>query len=138
MGALDFWHSLPTAWVHFLVVECLAIWAAIGSWILLVTKMNATAAMRTHWQNGAALNTYFQHLFFLGSVGEKTINYTNVSDDFFADEKAEAIQWKSIATDDTMICSLTLPATQIEVFTATGIWLFSVNCGEPFVTFGDF
>lgn len=105
-----------------MVSECVGIWAAIGAWFVLIPTVEITTVGAN--TQAAGIQKYFQTLFFLGSVPEMQLNYTGVSQDFFVQNLTETpIGWFSSGSNDSLTCTLVLPATSIGLTSVNMPWL---------------
>jgi len=125
---LSWWHKLPTAWIHFVVVECSAVWAALGSWVVLIGQIQTTTSIGNVVQDVA--QKYFISLFFLGFTVEQSATFSGVKDPYFIDDPEETpIKWfatyqdKDDCTSQLKQCTLVLPATSLKFLSANFVWL---------------
>lgn len=64
------WRCLPTAWIHFLVVECVHVYLAVFSWRNLVTNVQAQY-LEVHYKlRTGPIEQYAFELLFFGTAGE--------------------------------------------------------------------
>jgi len=120
--------GLPTAWIHFVVVECSAIGAAVGSWVVLIGQIQTTTAIGKVAHDVAM--SYFLPLFFLGSTGEHSVNFSGVKDKFFVDNVTEhpitfyaTFENKDDCTSQLKQCTLVLPTTSFSLNSGNMPWL---------------
>lgn len=103
------WRRLPTALIHFILVELRHVYVAVFSWYHLMRDANVMTAMSAHYKTDSRLEDYFTRLFFWGSTQQEVIHCNNVSDVFFlaqAERNQQKLQFNG--------SSLTLPATTLE------------------------
>lgn len=137
-------NMLPTAWIHFLVVECFAIWASVGSWVVLVPTIQVNTATTSAVQT-TQFQGYFRSLFFFGSASGVNVSYTTVKDMYFIANRSDncsfsfendcntGIQWVANTVHDSLsTCTLSLPSTTIDE-ASNGLWL-AVAWTLPFFT----
>lgn len=124
----NLWHRLPTAWIHFVVVECSAIWAALGSWIILIGQIQTTTSIGKVVQD--ASQKYFMPLFFLGFTKEQNVTFSGVKDDYFVDNVTErpiafypTFEDKDNCWSKLTQCTLVLPETPLAMASGNGPWL---------------
>lgn len=69
------WRLLPTAWIHFLLVELFHVYLATLSWRSLMITVNARCLMKAHHISIAGIERYFADLYFLGHASADKISF---------------------------------------------------------------
>jgi hypothetical protein len=103
-GMFD-WRKLPTAWLHFPLMECAHLLASCYAWRSLLSTINTTCAMNKFFEESWRMQNYFTTLFFLGKVSSVNFTLPNVTDDFFVNSGERILFTGS---------SLILPSTSVQ------------------------